>query len=286
MRGWRSTDAGRRSFVRNGLLLTAGAWSLPTYTSLLRLPTVVPQCGIVLNTVAKNLARDRFGTLYELRRMGYGLVEVNLDKLPPEFYRDARRAKLLTPVGGTSLKRLLTEPDVVIREAHKRNCRYVTTYWPWQSGADNLSTEEVKQTAGYLNDIGRQLAAADLGFTWHNHNKVFASLGNGTAFDRLMAETDPRYVNLQLDVYWAARGGQDPTAIMLAHAGRVPLLHLKDINAEDKYDCVGAGRLDVAGILAARETAGTIYTMVEVDKTEEEFNCARTSLETIKVNLP
>ena len=47
---------------------------------------------------------------------------------------------------------------------------------------------------------------------FHNHDVEFQeSLGGRTVFDILMANTDPRNVVSQLDLYWAANGGGLPT---------------------------------------------------------------------------
>ena len=42
----------------------------------------------------------------------------------------------------------------------------------------------------------------------HNHNWEFQDVfGDQTAFDILMANTDPKNVAFQLDLYWATNGG-------------------------------------------------------------------------------
>ena len=46
----------------------------------------------------------------------------------------------------------------------------------------------------------------------------------------LLEHTDPEKVMFELDVYWASKGGVNPSAYIQKYAGRFPLLHIKDDN--------------------------------------------------------
>ncbi|HUM83090.1 MAG TPA: sugar phosphate isomerase/epimerase [Lachnospiraceae bacterium] len=49
-----------------------------------------------------------------------------------------------------------------------------------------------------------------------------------TAFDFLLEQTDPRYVNFEFDSYWAAEAGADPLFIMKKLGNRMKLYHIND----------------------------------------------------------
>jgi sugar phosphate isomerase/epimerase len=76
-------------------------------------------------------------------------------------------------------------------------------------------------------------------------------------------------------------GGEDPVAYLERYAGRVPLLHLKDMApGEDRaFAEVGEGILDIPGILQAAEKAGTEWIIVEQDV------CRRPPLESVRLSL-
>jgi sugar phosphate isomerase/epimerase len=74
-------------------------------------------------------------------------------------------------------------------------------------------------------------------------------------------------VDLEVDVYWAARAGRDPVALIEAESSRVALLHMKDMGpAPDRQDMpVGDGTLPWDAILDAGRRAGVEWYVVEQD---------------------
>jgi sugar phosphate isomerase/epimerase len=238
-----------------------------------------PGFGIILNTVKSALAEDRWGTLATLAEMGYRYVETKpFDDDPRGTRRRLRRLGLKVPVTGAGMQELMNRPDRVADRAREIGARYVTCYWPWLTDARNLTQKECEETAGRLNKIGRFLSQRKLGFTWHNHDKEFARVGEQSAFDLLMRRTDPEWVSVQLDTYWAAKGGATPEDLMHQYAGRIALLHLKDMNAQKGMACVGGGELNMPAILAARATAGVRFSVVEHDRPADGLKCAQESI--------
>jgi sugar phosphate isomerase/epimerase len=49
-----------------------------------------------------------------------------------------------------------------------------------------------------------------------------------------MENTDPALVGIELDTYWALRGGNDPAALLRQYGERVRLIHQKDYPEEFK----------------------------------------------------
>lgn len=77
-----------------------------------------------------------------------------------------------------------------------------------------------------------------------------------------MMENAP-HLGIELDVYWAAFAGVDPIAFIQKHAGRFPLLHLKEIDAERKNVELGKGILDFPEIARLGLAQGTRELIVE-----------------------
>jgi sugar phosphate isomerase/epimerase len=116
--------------------------------------------------------------------------------------------------------------------------------------------------AGYLaaadefNAWGQAAAARGLKLYQHNHAGEFAFATDQPSvrlYDVFLRNTDPRYVYLELDVYWAYVGqhrwpGFDPAAYVRNQPYRYPLFHMKDGAASsgaDGYSIVEFG----AGVL-------------------------------------
>ena len=66
--------------------------------------------------------------------------------------------------------------------------------------------------------------------TYHNHSFEFVKVkDNKTMMDYLVAELDPQNISFVLDTCWVAHGGADVRFWLEKLAGRIDILHLKDI---------------------------------------------------------
>jgi sugar phosphate isomerase/epimerase len=116
-----------------------------------------------------------------------------------------------------------------------------------------------QQSADDMNRMGQAARKRGMTFYWHNHSTEFSlCLDDPTtrAYDVLLAETDPKLVLMEMDVYWAYVGqfqyGRaplptfDPMAYVLKHPERYPLFHVKDgrLNSQsyNGYDIVDVGQ--------------------------------------------
>ena len=124
--------------------------------------------------------------------------------------------------------------------------------------------------AEYLNDLGAMARQQGQTLMVHNHDIEFEIVfGDQTVFDILMADTDPRNVVFQLDLYWATNGGglANPLELLERYGNRIQLFHVKDMAAgpfPGRIEIVGEGIIDFPEIFAASE--GQIrYYVVEHD---------------------
>jgi len=109
--------------------------------------------------------------------------------------------------------------------------------------------------AGYLNELGEVARKAGQTLMVHNHDIEFETVfGDQTVFDILMANTDPRNVVFQVDLYWATNGGADPVELLERYGNRIQLFHVKDMAAgpfPGRIEIVGEGIIDFPEIFAA-----------------------------------
>ena len=106
-----------------------------------------------------------------------------------------------------------------------------------------------------------------MAFGYHNHDFEFAPLEGTTPWDVLRTEL-PATVDLEVDVYWVSVAGLDPVTVLRSVAGRLRLLHMKDrAPGTAIHDApVGAGILDVPGIVEAGRSANVDWYVVEQDE--------------------
>ena len=52
----------------------------------------------------------------------------------------------------------------------------------------------------------------------------------------LQDHTDPKLVHFEIDTYWVEKGGLDAAKFLQRHAGRVFLLHAKELRKSDGAD--------------------------------------------------
>lgn len=122
-----------------------------------------------------------------------------------------------------------------------------------------------KRAAADFNAYGAAARKRGMKFYQHNHAEEFSFASDQPGvrlYDVLLAETDPKLVYLEMDVYWAfaakhrfSKTGDgrpaplDPLKYVLKQPDRYPLFHVKDgvknEEARDGYDMVDVGDGDI-----------------------------------------
>jgi len=185
--------------------------------------------------------------------------------------------------------------------------------WPWQdldaviarhklwgcphAALGGMPMDYRASEAGYwrlvkeANAIGKRLHEAGLTLSYHNHSFEFVRFGQRLGMDLIYQETDPRYLKAELDTFWVQFGGGDPAAWITKMAGRMPVVHFKDMcilfDPNDEASLwrgkqtmaeIGEGNLNWPAILAACEAAGVEWCAVEQDV------CQRDPFESLKIS--
>jgi sugar phosphate isomerase/epimerase len=139
--------------------------------------------------------------------------------------------------------------------------------------------DAIRATAEKVNRMDDRLRASGLALFLHNHWWEFETLGGRLKYD-VFAELAPR-VSFELDVYWAANfGAVDPAAVLRRHAGRTPLLHVKDgplVKGEPML-ALGSGKMRLRPVLEAADPAVLRWIVVELD------SCATDMLQAVRAS--
>ena len=94
---------------------------------------------------------------------------------------------------------------------------------------DYGSEAAVKELAQRLNKTGKALKEQGMELLYHNHNCELRRTESGKrAYEILLEETDPEYVNFEFDSYWFAEGGADPLDWIQKLGNRMKLWHIND----------------------------------------------------------
>jgi len=94
---------------------------------------------------------------------------------------------------------------------------------------DYGSEASVRELAHRLNEAGKALKGQGIELLYHNHNCELRYTESGKrAYEILLEETDPAYVNFEFDSYWFAEAGTDSLYWMQKLGSRMKLWHIAD----------------------------------------------------------
>lgn len=142
------------------------------------------------------------------------------------------------------------------------------------------------QYAEQLNKAAEQASYYGIEVGYHNHNPEFLPLPDDpsrTGYDILLAETDPKLVHFELDVYWAWYAEQDPVELLEAHPTRFRQFHVKDMDENGDITAPGTGVIDFARIFRAAVDLGITEYIIEQDNAgQDAMESARLGYELLR----
>lgn len=237
------------------------------------------QIALQLYTLREQTAADMLGTLQRVGEMGYRAVELaGYGNSSPREIRRALDKRGMRAAGAHAGVREWQQVDQVLDALHTLGCGYAVV--PSLPADQRRTIAQVRTLCEQLNDWAEQCRDAGIRFAYHNHNFEFAPLEDTTIWDVLLASTDPTLVGIELDAYWAQYAGQTPVELIGRLAGRLPLLHVKDMaNNPERNDVpAGSGVLNWGAILPAAARAGVEWYIVEQDHPQSPLDDVETSL--------
>ena len=254
----------------------------------------------VLGTATGDTARARlrqvFGYLHDT---GYRNIELyTLNGLPATEVRalldeyglkaSARHVNVGSPESPVDISSILAENRVLgIKDfGSGATPRGYTTASQWVAYAK------------YIDALGEQARKAGQTLMVHNHNHEFeSSYADTMAYDILLANTDPRNVEFQVDLYWSTRGlgvaegatsiaqADDLSADLVRRLGnRAQLFHVKDMSTTipapgvstspfpGRIEIVGAGGIDFPSIFAASKGPMKYYAIEHDPRNDATFD--------------
>lgn len=236
--------------------------------------------GIVSYTYRNYFSKDMPGTLDIIVKNGIKDIEFSslFGKTAAEIRKELDQRGLHCSSFGVSYDDFVNKTAEVAQNAKTLGAKYVRVAGIPHQGTFTL--ENAQKAVADFNRVGKILKDQyDLGFIYHNHGFEFEPYQDGTLYDYIVKNTDPKYVNFELDILWAYFPGQDPAALLTKYGKRYKALHLKDLKngvkgnmsggtSQDNDVVLGTGQIDIPDVLAVAEKAGVEHYYIEDESSD------------------
>jgi len=237
--------------------------------------------GMTLYTVREDMKTNPKEVLKEIADLGYKFVEATgyedgkyYGMLPVDFKNYMHEIGLVpvsTHQGGVTFENV----DKIIADVKAVGFKYFVIPIPPMGHFkfDNATrtmgmSDDIEFLTNFLNVVGKKCKEAGLELLYHNHDFEYKKNSKGIVpIEYFLKNTDPEYVNFQMDLYWVTKAGADPVAYFEKYPGRFKMWHVKDMDKEGKFAPVGQGTIDFARILKGKKLSGMEYYIVEQDMT-------------------
>ena len=233
----------------------------------------------MLGTVTGSESQAR-ETLQRIKAAGYDGLELNRFMIHPSSLMVrlmTRAAGMPTGKGGKlDWHRLLQESGLEVVSLHADLGSLEREGEAVAEEAKSFGTDKVVITGMYrfdysdegtvhdlakrLNAAGEKLKEQGIELLYHNHNVELLQVRPGLrAYEILIGDTEPSYVNFEFDSYWFTDGGADAKAWMQKLGERMKLWHVTDRGSRQKGSAMtpilkadsmelGTGNMDLQGL--------------------------------------
>lgn len=242
--------------------------------------------GLELYTVREAFAKDPAETLKQVAAVGYKEVEITFAVQASELNPALRAAGLTAPSAYIGVPKSVEDWKESVETGKGFGVRYLVV-------GDNprLDADAWKRRADLFNECGKVSRAAGIQFCYHAHFHELEPVDGTTGYDIMLTRCDPKYLKMEMDIFWVIYAGADPLHYFRLYPGRFPLLHIKDMYKDvpinphegpkgpNPFAPVGEGKIDWPKIFAHVGEAGTKHIYVEQDK------CNMPPMDAIKISF-
>jgi sugar phosphate isomerase/epimerase len=282
------------TFTLAGLLVTNCALAADSPAGIG--PSFKGPIGLQLYSLRAQFGKDVPGTIAKTKNFGIQYAELaGTYGVPPAEFKKELLASGITPISGHFGFELFRDHlDDVVRDAEALGLKYVGCAWiPHTAGFDEKTCREA---IAVFNHAGEVLAQHGMKFFYHVHGYEFQPYKDSTLFDLLFAETNPKNVHYEMDIFWIVFPGRDPVKLLEKYPGRWELMHLKDMDKSVKTGslsggtdvkndvALGTGQIDMPAVLSAAQKAGVKWYFIEDESpiSEQQIPVSLKYLETVK----
>jgi sugar phosphate isomerase/epimerase len=267
-----SKSISRKEFLKQSGLLVL---SLPLLSSALSYAKTPKNVGLQLYTLRGLMAKEPKETLKKVSTIGFTEVETfgfNNGKFfgmtPMEFKNYLQELNITTPSGHYMPDQIKTDWNKTVDAAAEAGQKYMMCAYILPN---ERTLDDYKKFIDMFNQAGETCKKAGIQFGYHNHDFEFLNVEGQIPYDMILKGTDPKLVQMELDLYWTAFAGQDAVTLFKNNPGRFPAVHMKDMakTKTREFAEVGMGSIDFQRILNAGKVAGIKHLFVEQDVTKQ-----------------
>ncbi len=265
---------------------------------------------VQLYSVRDEMEQDFYGTIKEMKELGYDGVEFAglFGEEPAKIKAFCEEIGIVPISAHVPYYDMLENPEAVLADYAEIGCKYVVV--PYLTEECRPGTDGFDATVEGIRKIGEAAKKLGLQLLYHNHDFEFVKIGEEYALDVLYSTVPEDILKTEIDTCWVNVAGVDPAEYIVKYTGRAPVVHLKDFRKSGSgqgklYDLIGIdeeesaeeeessfsfmpvgyGMQDIPAILAACEDAGAEWVVVEQDNPEEgetRINSVKLSREYLK----
>jgi sugar phosphate isomerase/epimerase len=252
--------------------------------------------GIQLYTLRNQLAADPSSTIKAVADAGYKQVELIDVTSAPTIVPLAKEYGMFSSsafinweiLGNANPPKSAGSIEQCIELATQHGLKYLV--FGYIGKGHRETPDQWKAIAERSNAAGELCKKAGLELCYHHHSFEFEPLTSGkTGMDLFIENVEPSLVSFEIDIFWCAIGGWDPVETLKRLKGRVSQVHLKDLESgtptifdEGKvpfsaFKEVGAGTIDIKGVLVTAHEIGVVQCHVEQDQSNDPVASINTS---------
>lgn len=252
-----------------------------TVTTTIETEEVANFGGLALYTLRDAMGEDPKGTLETVYDDGYAYIEAagyadgKFYNMTPQDFKSFLESIDIKPVSTHQGSVTLENADQMIADVKAAGFEYFVIPVPpmgmftFDAEARTMGMDgTAKELTDILTTLGKKCKEQGLKLLYHNHDFEYKENAEGIVpIEYMLENTDPEFVNFQMDLYWVTKAGADPVAYFEKYPGRFKLWHVKDMDDQGRFAPVGEGTIDFAKILANKDKSGMQYYFVEQDQT-------------------
>ncbi|RQG94249.1 sugar phosphate isomerase/epimerase family protein [Natrarchaeobius chitinivorans] len=134
---------------------------------------------------------------------------------------------------------------------------------PWLDEEHFSSRDRLEDAIDRLATLEDRLADRGVDLHYHNHDHEYVDLEGGPGFHAFVDESE---IDLELDLGFVLKAGDDPVELLRSVGDRCRLAHVKDVDTESgELVRVGTGDLDLEGCADAFRDGGGEWLIYEYE---------------------
>ena len=250
----------------------------------------INKLGVQLFTVRDHMGNEEAlrETFRKLKEIGYDEVQTAGCAVPYDVFGQLAHDAGLEIIGThDDLGLMLNDTDKAIERHEALGAKIMGI-----GGYGFADAAAIDTFCEQINALGKKIASKGYKFSYHNHSSEFGKAGEDRIILQHLADgMDRDFGTFCLDTYWVQHGGGDVRYWIEKLAGRISVLHLKDmkmVGGSQTMTEIGNGNLWWDGIIEEANKSGVEHYVVEHDVCwidDDPFKSLAVSAEYLRKNF-